>query len=69
MTAGQGVPVPLPHMSGTGNSDTSSSVPVPEPYVSGTGNNVEYGDVAALLSGDLPPAPTPDVLSRTDGVE
>lgn len=43
-------------------------VPVPLPPMSGTGNIVEYGDVAALLSGDLPPAPTPDVLTRTDGV-
>lgn len=64
MTTEQGVPVPVPPMWGTGNND----VPVPEPYMSGTGNGVEYGDVAALLSGNLPPTPTPDVLSRTDGV-
>lgn len=44
------------------------SVPVPTPYVSGTGNTVQYGDVAALLSGDLPPAPSPDILHRNDGV-
>lgn len=47
---------------------TGAGVPVPLPPMSGTGNEVEYGDVAALLSGELPPAPTPDVLSRTDGV-
>jgi len=68
MTAEQRVPVPLPPMSGTGNSTQNNNVPVPEPHVSGTRNTVEYGDVAALLSGDLPPAPTPDVLARTDGV-
>ncbi len=43
------------------------SVPVPLPPVSGTGNGVIYGDVAGLLSGNLPPAPTPSVFHRSDG--
>jgi hypothetical protein len=44
-------------------------VPVPQPYVSGTRNapGVVYGDVAALLSGSMPPAPSPTVLHRNDG--
>lgn len=42
-------------------------VPVPLPPVSGTRYAVIYGDVAALLSGDLPPAPAPTVLHRSDG--
>jgi len=42
-------------------------VPVPLPPMSGTRNAVIYGDVAALLAGDLPPAPAPTVLRRTDG--
>lgn len=42
-------------------------VPVPLPPVSGTRNTVIYGDVAALLSGDLPPAPAPTVLRRAGG--
>jgi hypothetical protein len=46
----------------------SSSVPVPPPYVSGTRNTVTYGNIAALLAGDLPPAPTPSVLRRVDGI-
>ncbi|GAA4041012.1 hypothetical protein GCM10023063_28440 [Arthrobacter methylotrophus] len=45
------------------------SVPVPLPPMSGTRNTigVAYGDVAGLLSGDLPPAPKPNVLYRNDG--
>jgi hypothetical protein len=58
----QSVPVPTPYVSGTRN-----TVPVPVPPMSGTGNSVQYGDVAALLSGDLPPAPSPEVLCRNDG--
>lgn len=46
----------------------SSSVPVPPPYVSGTRNTVAYGNIAALLAGNLPPAPTPSVLCRVDGI-
>lgn len=42
-------------------------VPVPLPPMSGTRNKVIYGDVAGLLSGDLPPAPTPSVFHRSDG--
>lgn len=45
----------------------TDAVPVPLPPVSGTRNAVIYGDVAALLSGDLPPAPAPTVLRRSDG--
>lgn len=45
----------------------SPAVPVPAPPMSGTRNAVMYGDVAALLSGDLPPAPAPTVLRRSDG--
>ena len=46
---------------------TESPVPVPLPSMSGTRNTVTYGDVAALLSGDLPPAPSPSVFYRSDG--
>ncbi|UOD81987.1 DNA recombination/repair protein RecA [Paenarthrobacter ureafaciens] len=42
-------------------------VPVPPPPMSRTRNSVIYADVAALLSGDMPPAPTPSVLRRHDG--
>lgn len=45
-----------------------SVVPVPLPPVSGTRNKIIYGNVAALLAGNLPPAPTPSVLLRMDGV-
>lgn len=45
-----------------------SSVPVPPPPVSGTRNTVVYGNIAALLAGDLPPAPIPSVLRRMDGI-
>lgn len=49
--------------------ESYSDVPVPAPLVSGTRNiKIQYGDVAALLSGDLPPAPLPEVLQRTDGI-
>jgi hypothetical protein len=47
--------------------DLYAPVPVPIPPVSGTRYAVIYGDVAALLSGDLPPAPTPSVFHRSDG--
>lgn len=45
-----------------------NSVPVPPPPVSGTRNKVGYGNIAALLAGNLPPAPTPSVLRRMDGI-
>lgn len=62
------VPVPAPYVSGTRNTE-SEPVPVPQPPMSGTRNTrISYGDVAALLAGDLPPAPLPEVLQRTDGI-
>lgn len=42
-------------------------VAVTEPSMSVTSNNVRYGDVAALLAGELPEPPAPTVLRRTDG--
>ncbi|MGY4543132.1 hypothetical protein ACVWY0_003060 [Arthrobacter sp. UYNi723] len=45
-------------------------VPVPVPPMSGTqerSRNVVYGDVAALLAGELPDPPAPSVLHRSDG--
>lgn len=43
------------------------AVTVTEPPVSVTSNKVKYGDVAALLAGELPPPPSPSILRRTDG--
>jgi hypothetical protein len=43
-------------------------VAVTQPPVSVTSHRVIYGDIAALLSGGLPDAPTPEVLRRNDGV-
>lgn len=43
-------------------------VPVPPPPMSGTRNRVGYGNIAALLAGNLPPAPTPSILRRVDGI-
>lgn len=43
------------------------AVTVTAPPMSVTSNKVSYGDVAALLSGDLPPAPAPTVLRRSGG--
>ncbi|MBX7444688.1 MULTISPECIES: AAA family ATPase [unclassified Arthrobacter] len=45
-----------------------NSVPVPPPPMSGTRNKVGYGNIAALLAGNLPPAPTPSILRRVDGI-
>ena len=42
-------------------------VPVPVPHVSGTQEHSMYGDVAGLLSGDLPEPPAPELLRRSDG--
>lgn len=44
-----------------------SDVTVTAPPVSVTSNRVSYGDVAALLAGELPPAPAPTVLRRSGG--
>jgi hypothetical protein len=44
------------------------SVAVAQPPMSVTSYRVIYGDVAALLSGGLPDAPTPEVLRRNDGI-
>ncbi|MHA7153622.1 AAA family ATPase [Arthrobacter sp. TMN-50] len=49
------VPVPVPPMSGTRNTENRPS------------KKVQYGDVAGLLSGGLPEPPAPEVLTRTDG--
>lgn len=49
------------------NAYDEPAVTVTAPPVSVTSNKVSYGDVAGLLSGDLPPAPTPNVLRRSDG--
>lgn len=43
------------------------AVTVTAPPVSVTSNKVSYGDVAALLAGELPPPPSPSILRRTDG--
>lgn len=46
------------------------TVPVPLPSISGTeehSRNSLYGDVAGLLSGDLPEPPAPSILRRSDG--
>lgn len=43
------------------------AVTVTEPPLSVTSNKVRYGDVAALLAGELPPPPAPSILRRSDG--
>lgn len=45
----------------------AEAVAVTAPPVSVTSNKVRYGDVAALLAGELPPPPAPSLLRRTDG--
>jgi hypothetical protein len=45
----------------------TDAVTVTQPPVSVTSNKVRYGDVAALLAGELPPPPSPSVLRRSDG--
>lgn len=54
----------------TGNRASATALPVSHLPVSVTGNgrDTPYYDVAAMLDGDMPSAPAPSVMARTDGV-